>query len=223
MKTTRTTRPKSRSNPLGAISYAAELLDENEDLGDSERRMVEIINQHTLRINHIIEDILKISRGSPTARESIDLRAWLPGFLDDFCQSGLAEPEHFELSIEIDQPTVHFDTGHLAQILTNLLSNACVHADPDKTVHIRVYSGTWHPVCIEIADQGPGIDPETLDKIFEPFYTTSHQGSGLGLYIVGQLCDLNDATIIARANRYEGTSFILQLAADNRTPGASEQ
>ena len=53
-------------NPLGAISYAAELLHENDEFGDSEQRMIEIINQHTLRINHIIEDILKISRGSPT-------------------------------------------------------------------------------------------------------------------------------------------------------------
>ena len=203
-------------NPLGAISYAAELLDENEDLGAAERRMVEIINQHTLRINHIIEDILKISRGSPTARETIDLRNWLPGFIDDFCQSGLASPGHFELSIKHESPIIQFDTGHLAQILTNLLTNACVHADRDKAVKVRVYAGTRHPVCVEIADQGPGIDSDSLDKIFEPFYTTSHQGSGLGLYIVGQLCDLNDAAVTARANAFGGTSFILQLASLGR-------
>ena len=63
---------------------------------------------------------------------------------------------------------------------------------------------------IEVADEGPGIDQQTLDKIFEPFFTTSHQGSGLGLYIVDQLCELNDATISARQNSYNGSSFIIR-------------
>ncbi len=200
-------------NPLGAISYAAELLNENDEFGEADRRMVEIINQHTLRINHIIEDILKISRGSPTMREKIDLRDWLPDFVDDFCRSGQAQPENFELSINIGTAVIQFDTGHLAQILTNLCSNACVHGDTGKTVEINVYTTETQPLCIEIADQGPGIDKESLDKIFEPFYTTSHEGSGLGLYIVGQLCELNNASISAGLNRYNGTSFILQLAS----------
>ncbi|MDH3388560.1 MAG: hypothetical protein OEN02_11700, partial [Gammaproteobacteria bacterium] len=60
-------------NPLGAISYAAELLNENEDFSEADLRMIEIINQHTSRINNIIEDILKISRSNPTVKEQIDL------------------------------------------------------------------------------------------------------------------------------------------------------
>ena len=80
-------------NPLGAISYAAELLNESDEFGDGDQRMVEIINQHTLRINNIIEDILKISRSGPTVKEPIDLRTWLPNFIDRFCQSGLAQPD----------------------------------------------------------------------------------------------------------------------------------
>ena len=75
-------------NPLGAISYAAELLRENDSIVESDQRMVEIINQHTSRINHIIEDVMKISRGSQTVREKIDLKDWLPQFIDDFCHSG---------------------------------------------------------------------------------------------------------------------------------------
>jgi two-component system sensor histidine kinase PilS (NtrC family) len=71
-------------NPLGAISYAAELLNENDEFDETDQRMVEIINQHTLRINHIIEDILTISRGSTAVMEHIDLGTWLPGFIDRF-------------------------------------------------------------------------------------------------------------------------------------------
>jgi two-component system sensor histidine kinase PilS (NtrC family) len=200
-------------NPLGAISYAAELLNESDEFGDGDQRMIEIINQHTLRINNIIEDILKISRSGPTVKEPIDLRTWLPNFIDRFCQSGLAQPDSFELKIEIANPRLQFDSGHLAQILTNLCTNACVHGDKDKPLIIRVFSTLAYPLCIEIADQGPGLESEILDKIFEPFYTTSHQGSGLGLYIVGQLCELNNAFISAQINQYNGTSFILQMTS----------
>lgn len=200
-------------NPLGAISYAAELLYENDKFAESEQRMVEIINQHTLRINNIIEDILKISRGDPTVREEIDLTQWLPKFVDDFCQSGLADPGCFEIEFQLVNPVIQFDPGHLAQILTNLCTNAYVHGEPGQTVLIRVHANGSHWICIEIADQGPGIDTKILDQIFEPFYTTSHEGSGLGLYIVSQLCEHNNASISAQANRHNGTSFTLQTAS----------
>ena len=175
--------------------------------------MVEIINQHTLRINNIIEDILKISRGGTSVREEINLAEWIPEFVDDFCQSGLADPESFELDIQLINPVIQFDSGHLTQILTNLCTNACVHGDQGQSLLLRVYANGNHWVCIEVADRGPGIDSKILDQIFEPFYTTSHQGSGLGLYIVGQLCEHNNASITAHSNQFDGTSFTLQTAS----------
>jgi len=200
-------------NPLGAISYAAELLMEDHRFDEADQRMLEIINQHTLRINHIIEDILNISRGSETSREQIELKNWLPAFIDGFYQTGMASSETFQLKFESGFTALLFDTGHLNQILTNLCTNACVHGDTSKPVIIRVYVDSTRALCIEIADQGPGVSSDILDQIFEPFYTTSHQGSGLGLYIVAQLCELNNASISARTNQYNGTSFILRMSA----------
>jgi two-component system sensor histidine kinase PilS (NtrC family) len=185
------------------------LLNENDGMVEDDRRMLEIINQHTLRINNIIEDILKISRGSHTFREDIDLREWLPGFIDRFCQSGQAEREDFEIDFEVESAELQFDSGHLEQILSNLCTNACVHGNGARPFGIRVFADVDRPLCIEFSDRGPGIDPGILDKIFEPFYTTSHEGSGLGLYIVNQLCELNNATISAGGNRHGGTSFTL--------------
>ena len=205
-------------NPLGAISYAAELLGEDKALIEEDRRMVEIINQHTRRINHIIEDILNISRGSGTAKEQLDLRRWLPDFIETFCRSGLAAQESFKLEISADNTELRFDAGHLNQILTNLCNNAFIHGNADKPITIRVFGDASHALCIEIADQGPGISSEVLHQIFEPFYTTSHQGSGLGLYIVSQLCELNDTSISARTNQYGGTSFILKTTATATEP-----
>ena len=202
-------------NPLGAISYAAELLHENQDIDESEQRMVEIINQHTSRINHIIEDILRLSRGSPTVRETIDLHVWLPRFVDDFCHSGLAEPDRVELELPEGALEIEFDAGNLAQILTNLLTNACVHGVKDGMLTIRVTREPQSRIHIEVADHGPGIDADIMDKIFDPFFTRSHRGSGLGLYIVAQLCELNDASISAQSNGDGGTSFVLGVSASN--------
>jgi two-component system sensor histidine kinase PilS (NtrC family) len=188
---------------------------ENRNFDEGDQRMIEIIGQHTSRINHIIEDILNISRGDETSRERIELKNWLPAFIDSFCQTGLASAESFQLEFESDFSTILFDAGQLNQILTNLCTNACVHADTSKPIIIRIYLDSDHALCIEIADQGPGISSDILDQIFEPFYTTSHQGSGLGLYIVAQLCELNNATIAAQINQYNGTSFILRISASS--------
>ena len=199
-------------NPLGAISHAAQLLSESKDLAESEHRMTEIIHQHSNRINHIIEDILKLSRGSHTTKQVITLDLWLPGFIEDFCLSNQATVDCFDLDIQSDNATIWFDIGHLNQIVTNLCNNARIHGNSEKPIHIRLYADQNQAARLEIADEGSGIDQQDLDKIFEPFYTTSHQGSGLGLYIVDQLCELNDATIKIGQNSYHGTSFTIRFA-----------
>ncbi len=196
-------------NPLGAISYAAQLLSENSELEEAEHRMTEIIHQHSDRINHIIEDILEISRGTPAAQGKIVLEVWLDKFIGDFCLSNQATRDCFDLEITAKNHYILFDSGHLTQIMTNLCTNARIHGNINKPLHIKVYSNHAYRMNIEVADEGPGIDQQTLDKIFDPFFTTSHQGSGLGLYIVNQLCELNDATISARQNSYNGSSFII--------------
>ena len=200
-------------NPLGAISYAAQLLSENNKLTETDHRMTEIIHQHSNRINHIIEDILRISRGGETVSGTIDLHQWIPAFVGDFCLSDHATPDNFDLDFameSVDPLLIRFDLGHLSQIMTNLCSNALTHGNKGKPVHIRVTTNHLQDLSIEIADEGPGIAAKNLDKIFEPFYTTNHQGSGLGLYIVNQLCELNDASISVKQNAYEGTSFVVQ-------------
>ncbi len=205
-------------NPLGAISYAAQLLSENPDLAETEIRMTEIIHQHSQRINHIIEDILKISRGSPTAMEPIDLQNWLDSFILDFSLSNQTSEDCFKLDINTNQTAVLFDPGHLNQIMTNLCSNARNHGDAAKPIHVKIDTDQLNRLSIEIADEGPGIDLDDIDNIFEPFFTTSHHGSGLGLYIVSQLCELNNATISVSKNLYNGTSFIIQPSLPRPEP-----
>ena len=196
-------------NPLGAISYAGQLLSENDELAPADRRMTEIIHQHTARINHIIEDILRISRDRPTAAEPLELRDWLPRFVEEFSISKQVENATLDLQIHDGPSLILFDPNHLNQVLTNLCSNAIDHGYPDKPVHVSVFRDQSEKTVLEVADEGPGISPENHDKIFEPFFTSSHKGSGLGLFIVSQLCEQNNATISVHKNRYNGASFVI--------------
>ncbi len=195
-------------NPLGAISHASELLTESPQLDDSDRRLSEIILQHTRRINGIIEDIMQISRGQMASQERIDLRQWLPLFLENHCLGDEACHHLIRIDWQTEKASLHFDRSHLERILDNLCRNARNHGDAGQPVTLRIRQ-TGSELCIDVIDQGPGIDPPQLDKIFEPFYTTSHQGSGLGLYIVAQLAELNNARISATNEPGAGARFTL--------------
>ena len=196
-------------NPLAAITHAAQLLAENKELPKTDQRLNQIIQQHSNRINNIIEDILQISRGRVTAHDHIELNSWIHQFLESFCLSGEACKEDFLLQLEPEELFIEFDKGHLERVLTNLCTNAKTHGNAELPVYIKIYQTEGHSICIEVADQGSGIATRELDKIFEPFYTTSHKGSGLGLYIVSQLCELNDSKIRVESNQFGGASFIL--------------
>lgn len=197
-------------NPLGAISHAAQLLAENKELPATESRLTEIIKQHSQRINDIIEDIMQISRGRVASEDTIKLQDWMNHFIESFCLGSEVSKDCLNLQISCQQPSIIFDAGHLNRILINLCNNAKTHGNSDLPVYIKVYEDEKKTLSIEVADQGKGIDKKDLDNIFEPFYTTSHKGSGLGLYIVSQLCELNDATISVSVNEYGGTSFTIQ-------------
>lgn len=192
-------------NPLGAISHASQLLAESTHLDKTDLRMTEIIEQHSQRINHIIEDVLQISRSKKIKRECIAIEPWLQQFIQDFCLGSEATNDCFAPLIQTQDSSILFDSGHLSQILTNICQNAKQHGLANHPIHILT-SKTKHHYTIEIADEGPGISEKELQKITEPFYTTSSKGSGLGLYIVTQLCDLNSAKLEISSNQYQGTS-----------------
>jgi two-component system, NtrC family, sensor histidine kinase PilS len=196
-------------NPLSAITHAAQLLAENSDLPDTEKRLTQIITQHSSRINNIIEDIMQISRGRVANQDSIVINDWIQHFIDAFCLSCKVNQKCFDL--QIGTPDIHliFDSGHLNRILTNLCNNAKTHGNTDLPITIKISQDDHQITHIEVADQGEGISDKQMDKIFEPFYTTSHKGSGLGLFIVSQLCELNGAQIKVSRNEFGGTSFII--------------
>lgn len=198
-------------NPLGAISHAAQLLSEAPYLQSQDFRLLEIIQNHSRRVNKIIEDVLKLSRRNPLQKQRISLDAWVPAYLDEQRLCFGENAEKFILIFNVRKLMAHFDPGHLKQIMDNLCENALQYGRPDLGNILLLVDRVQDAPCIKVIDNGPGVAEDELQHLFEPFFTTSRKGTGLGLYISRELAELNQAEL--GYARYEGqTCFTLILA-----------
>ena len=181
-------------NPLSAIGHATALL--AEDLhGPAEVRLLKIVGDNVDRVNRMVEDILQLSRKAQPNGEPVALGAFLEQLKAEFCEiHGIAAD-----IVYIGDPggsAVRFDPLHLHEVLLNLLNNAVRYASR-QPASIRIFPARDAAGRRElhVQDDGPGITPEVRDHLFEPFYTTSSKGTGLGLYLARELCLNNDAKL----------------------------
>ncbi len=181
-------------NPLSAIGHATALL--AEDLhGPAEVRLLKIVGDNVARVNRMVEDILQLSRKVQPNSEPLLLAAFLAELKAEFCEThGLAEEV-----VYLGDPgasAVRFDPLHLHEVLLNLLGNAVRYASKTPG-SIRIFPARDAAGRIElhVQDDGPGITPEVRAHLFEPFYTTSSKGTGLGLYLARELCLNNEAKL----------------------------
>ncbi|WP_419813008.1 sensor histidine kinase [Bacterioplanoides sp.] len=184
-------------NPLSALRQAAQLLAETDYLQAPEQKLTQIVEQHCMRINRTIEDILQLSRRTQACREDLPLRPWLQHFIEHF--HGLHQDKHFSIKLACDDDwLITFDPDHLQQILHNLCANGLRHALQHNPQHARlmlVANVSSNQVTLAIVDNGAGVAEAQQKHLFEPFHTTEHDGTGLGLYLCRELCEANQATI----------------------------
>jgi len=203
-------------NPLGAISHAGQLLAEGPDLSSSDIRLTEIICTQALRVSSIIEDVLQLSRRSDSEQERINLATWLPKYLINFEVENRGHQSQFNISVEDGVQDIEFDSGHLTQILNNLCENALKYGyDSGKKIELKVTS-IFNQTSLQVVDHGLKLSKETTEHLFEPFFTTSSSGTGLGLYISRELAELNQASLSYQALD-EGSCFCLYLTSSIQT------
>lgn len=203
-------------NPLAAISHAAQLLAEVEGMPVSDSRLVKIIHNQSRRMNDIVENILQLSRREKSRPDIIDLKSWLKDIVDEFKGALPAMNIDMTTEFETEDVLVLFDRSQLHQAIWKLMENALQHAGqenqtPRVMIILERLPETGYCI-VTVEDNGPGISEEQIEHIFEPFYTTHQQGSGLGLYIARQLCEVNQAELTVNSSLGEGTRFHIRLA-----------
>ena len=206
-------------NPVGAMSHAGQLLAESQNLGDDDLRLTEIIRTHAERVSHIIDNVLQLSRREMSRPEQFELEPWLRDFAQEFTRT--LELQEGELSLATVEAglEIRMDPSHLRQVLWNLCDNAVKYASETGGILVELQAGrtgrTGQPY-LEVLDQGRGVDPATADRIFEPFYTEKQGGTGLGLYISRELCELNRSTLVYRPRETGGSIFRIVFADPSR-------
>lgn len=206
-------------NPLGAISHASQLLAESPELTTPDKRLLDIVQQQSRRMNSIIENILQLSRRQQSLPELFDLASWLNQFRSDYLTTSREQITMDVILYENPLP-VRFDPEQLFQVVQNLVSNGLRYSEKHSGIaRISLLAGrlglSGLPY-LDIIDEGPGIDLNAQQHLFEPFYTTERTGTGLGLYISRELCEANQARLDYLPREEQGACFRVTFAHPDR-------
>ena len=185
-------------NPLSSIGHAAELLDEDASMQEGEKRLLDIIRGNVFRLDRIVQEILYLSRRDRAQPESIDAASYLAHFAQEFANTEKVDRDAIDVQVRTTQ-RLWFDRQHLDQVLWNVARNAWRHGRklPGSVRIIVAPSAVTGRMQLDVIDDGPGVPKEAMPHLFEPFFTTEAQGTGLGLYIARELCEGNNARIEA--------------------------
>lgn len=201
-------------NPLSAISHATELLDEG-DASDEDRHLFGIIRNHVKRVNRIISDVLDLSRRSRAQAERFELAPRLEEIVSGWHGRGTARGR-LRFNPDRDDLEIRFDPNQFIQVIDNLIGNAFAHGGEGCRVTL---SCGEHPQTrlpwITVRDDGPGVPDDARSRLFEPFFTTSDSGNGLGLYVCRQLCQGNQATLDYEDGQ-PGACFVITCSHPDR-------
>jgi len=209
--------------PLTAVrGYVEALLDGGSDAASS-RRFLEIISRHTMRMERLVRDLLRLARldAGQEPRETVacSVGALFVGVEGDLLTTLEARDVRVEHEIAADAQIVHGDPAGLHDLLRNLLENA-VNYSPEGGVVTMAAHRSGRSVVITVSDQGPGIPETDLPRVFERFYRVDKArsrsdrdpgGTGLGLAIVRHLVELHGGRVTAANGRQRGAVFTVEL------------
>jgi len=199
-------------NPLAGIKGAIEVILDSMPRTAAHREILGDVIHEVNRIDKIVRDLLNYAKPKPASHSSIEL----PGLAQRIAAIARATSKRDGLPIQVSQSTAIPDfTGdetQLEQVLLNLLLNA-QNATPSGG-HINVglsYDSAAAAVRIEVSDDGPGIPEELRKKIFQPFFTTRTDGTGLGLATCLKNVQYHGGTIEVQSKLGKGTKFVVTI------------
>jgi len=207
-------------NPLSSLDIHVQLLEE--DLAHLAPHMKErtagrfdIIHGELHRLENIVKHFLRLAGPSALDLEAVDLATVLKHVCELLRPEALARGIEITLDVAESLPAMRADPGQLTQALVNLVINAIQAVDRNGRVEVSAALGQEAGLLrVEVRDSGPGVPPDKLATVFEPFYTTKPEGSGLGLWIAQQVV-LGHGGAIEVANAPAGGAlFSLHLPVD---------
>lgn len=205
-------------NPLAAISHASQLLSESGDLEAEDRHLASMIIEHSNRVNRIIENMGHITKRQASVLEYMNISQWMHNFIAEFIDQKRLQKNHIHIRQGLQTVAVRVDSSQLHQVVWNLSDNALRYSQLRHIPDTPLVEYQWgvgvatDRVYLDIIDHGSGISEQVASQLFEPFFTTDVDGSGLGLYISRELCEANQASLILDKNTPQGCRFRIHFA-----------
>ncbi len=200
-------------NPLGIIRASVQLMEETAENQPRLHEAAEVVKHEIDRLDRVIKALLDFGRPSAPSLREVDVRSVLEEvvlFTRKFADRSKVRILEDYAS---DLPFVMADPEQLKQVFVNLISNA-VQAMSEDGGDLTVATGCEDEfVFVRFTDSGPGIPTETLGKVFDPFFSTRDDGTGLGLTIVHRIVDEHDGHIEVASDPEMGTAFTVHLPA----------
>ncbi len=211
--------------PLTAIrGYVEALADATPD---ESRRFLEIVSRHTMRMERLVRDLLRLARleagQEPLERVDCSVESLFSSIETDLSAVLEARDQRVDRDVAADAGLVSGDPAKLQDALRNLLENAANYSPEGSRIVLRARREGKH-IALAVIDEGPGIPPEDLARVFERFYRVDKSrtrdrkdpgGTGLGLSIVRHLVELHGGRVIAANRQTRGAVFTIELPASS--------
>jgi two-component system sensor histidine kinase PilS (NtrC family) len=211
-------------NPLTSIAGSVSMLSGIPDLSEEHRELLQIVTRESERLNGIITDFLAYSRGKQYQFTKADLVPLLEDTLTLLENRLVAQKTGIEIErrYSVQQAWVLADGDKIKQVFWNFCENAvrAMREGGKLSIALESMGEDWQ---VSFADTGPGIKPQLVEKIFEPFQSQFEGGTGLGLAIVYQIVQAHEGKVWVRSKLGEGSVFVLRLrrmAAAELVPSA---
>jgi len=199
-------------NPLTSIAGSVSMLAGIPDLGEEHRRLLQIVTRESERLNGIITDFLAYSRGRQYRFTKVDLLPLLEDTLTLLEHRVGAQNSRICVvrKYAAREAWTSADGDKLKQVFWNFCENAvrAMKSGGTLTVTLEPSGEDWQ---INFADTGPGMEPQLIEKIFEPFQSQFEGGTGLGLAIVYEIVQAHEGKVFARSRPGQGSTFVVRL------------
>jgi signal transduction histidine kinase len=211
-------------NPLAIINNAAFSLQRALQKTSPETlQIVEIIQEEVAHADQIITQVMGYAQLSEGRVEKLDVAQELDRAVETVFPPGVPSGIEVQRQYRGPFPPLLMQRRHFTDTIVNLLQNAREALDGQGTVRVSALTRPDYAVEITVADDGPGIPPDKVEKIFEAYYTTKARGTGLGLAMVKHNVELYGGSVRVESELGKGARFILLFPARTRPPADAAQ
>jgi len=207
-------------NPLNAISINLQLLDEDlqnrNSVKDSKMsQRIRLLQKEVSRLDSILSDFLRFAKKYELHLEVCDINEVIDSVLDFISPEAMQNSIRILKGFDTKLPKCNLDSNVIKQALLNVILNAQQAMPEGGELIVRTY-GNGENIFIDITDTGVGIESDKIDKIFQVYYSTKKNGTGLGLPAAKRIIEESKGTISIRSEDGKGSSFLIKLPINSK-------